>query len=122
MDLQEAIKAFLNTNKLASSDLIDLYFDNFVSAFQNSFNKYAPLKHASRKKRKLTSKPWITKGIFISIRQKQKLYITHYLKGNEIKTKFCKTYANKLTKLKTLCTKLYLESEIFNLRQDMQKF
>ena len=31
------------------------------------------------------SKSRITKGIFISIRQKQKLYVTHYLKGNEIK-------------------------------------
>ena len=68
------------------------------------------------------SKPWITKGIFVSIRKKQKLYVTHYLRGNEIQKKFYKTYANKLTKLKTLSKKLYLESEIFNSRQDMQKF
>ena len=39
MDLQEAIEAFLNTNKLASSDQIDLYFDNFVPTFSNCLNK-----------------------------------------------------------------------------------
>ena len=68
------------------------------------------------------SKPWITKGIFVSIRKKQKLYVTHYLKGNEIQKKFYKTYANKLTKLKTISKKLYLESEILNSKQDSRKF
>ena len=122
MDLQEAFEAFFNANELTSSDQIDLHFDNFVSGFRTCLNKYAPLKRASRKKRKLLSKPWITKGIFVSIRKKQKLYVTHYLKGNEIQKKFYKTYANKLTKLKTLSKKLYLESEILNSRQDMRKF
>ena len=79
MDLQEAFEAFFNANELTSSDQIDLYFDNFVSTFRTSLNKYAPLKRASRKKRKLMSKLWITKGIFVSICKKQKLYVTHYL-------------------------------------------
>ena len=61
MDLQEAFEASFNANELTSSDQIDLYFDNFVSAFRICLNKYAPLKRASRKKRKLMSKPWITK-------------------------------------------------------------
>ena len=52
MYLQEAFEAFLNTNELTSSDQIDLYFDNFVSAFSTCIYKYAPLKRASRKKRK----------------------------------------------------------------------
>ena len=68
------------------------------------------------------SKPWITKGIFVSIRKKQKLYVTQCFKGNEIQKKFYKTYAKKLTKLKTLTKKLYLESEILNLRQEVRKF
>ena len=68
------------------------------------------------------SKPWITEGIFVSIRKKQKLYVTHCLKGNEIQKNFYKTYAKELTKLKTLSKKLYLESEILNLRQEVRKF
>ena len=122
MDLQEALEAFFNANELTSSDQIDLYFNNFASTFRTCLNKYASLKRALRKKCKLMSKPWITKGIFVSIRKKQKLYVTHYLKGNEIQKKFYKTYANKLTKLKTLSKKLYLESENLNSRQDIQKF
>ena len=74
-----------------SSDQIDIYFDNFVSAFSTCLNKHAPLKRASRKKCKLMSKLWITKGIFVSIRKEQKLYVTHYLKGNGIEKKFYKT-------------------------------
>ena len=122
MDLQEALEAFLIINKVISSDQIDLYFDNFVSAFKTCLNKYAPLKRASRKKRKLLSKPWINKGIFVSIRKKQKLSVTYYPKDNEIQKKFYKTYANKSTKLKTLSKKLCLESEILNSRQDIRKF
>ena len=95
MDLQEALEVFFNANELTSSDQIDLYFDNFVSTFRTCLNKYAPLKRASRKKRKLMSKPWINKGIFVSVRKK--LYVTHYLNGNEIRKKFYKTYSNKLT-------------------------
>ena len=75
MDLQKAIEAFLNKNELDSSDQIDLCFDKFVSAFSNCLNKHAPLKRASRKKSKLMSKPWITKGIVISIRSKH-LYLS----------------------------------------------
>ena len=74
MDIQDAIEAFLNTDELASSDLTDMYFDKFVSAFSCFLKKYAPLERTSRKSRKLMSKPWITKGIFISICQKLKLY------------------------------------------------
>ena len=122
MDLQEALEVFFNANELTSSDQIDLYFDNFVSIFKTCRNKYAPLKRASRKKRKLMSKPWITKDIFVSIRKKQKLYVTHYLIGNEIQKKFYKTYANKVIKLKTISKKLYMESEILNSRQDIRKF
>ena len=42
------------------------------------------------------SKPWITKGIFVSIRKKQKLCVTHYLKGNNIQKKFYKTYEKEI--------------------------
>ena len=96
MDLQKAIEAFLNTNELASSD--QMHFDKLVSAFSSCRSKYSPLKRASRKKSKLMTKPWITKGMFISIRQKQKLSATHYLKGNEIQKEFYKIYANNLPK------------------------
>ena len=57
MDLQEALEVFFNAKELTSSDQIDFYFENFVSTFRTCLNKYALLKRASRKKRKLMSKP-----------------------------------------------------------------
>ena len=52
MDLKKSIEAFFNTIEVASFDQIDLCFDKFVSGFSSSFRNYAPLKRASRKKRK----------------------------------------------------------------------
>ena len=47
------------------------YADNLFSSFYNKFNKliskHAPMKTISNRKAKQLSKPWITKGIRISI-------------------------------------------------------
>ena len=48
-------------------------FDNFVEVIKLTINAHAPLKIASRKQGKLLSKPWLTKGIQISNRNKKKL-------------------------------------------------
>ena len=41
---------------------------------------------------------------------------------SDVHTHFYKTYANKLTKIKTLAKKLYFQSEIVKSRHDMRKF
>ena len=48
------------------------------------------------------NKPWITKGILVLIRRKQKLYINFFKNGTEIEKILHKTYANKLSKVKAL--------------------
>ena len=45
-------------------------FDQFVNLIAKIIDKHAPLQRLSRKQKKLASKPWITKGILISIRKK----------------------------------------------------
>ena len=45
--------------------------------------------------------PWITTGILKSIKAKQRPYKTHFLSGNPSEILDYKTYANKLTQLKT---------------------
>ena len=57
-------------------------FDNFIKIIKSTINAHAPLKIASRKQRKLLSKPWLTKGIQISIRNKKKLHQSFYVEGN----------------------------------------
>ena len=47
-----------------------------------------------------------------SIKHKQKLYITHFLKGNSEQQIYYKQYANKLNKTKIAAKKLYYETEL----------
>ena len=57
------------------------YFAEFVKIFKCVIDKHAPLKRASRKQRKLIQKPLDCKGIFKSIKNKQKLLKSHFLQG-----------------------------------------
>ena len=57
-------------------------FDQFVNRIGEIINKHAPLRRVSRKHQKLARKPWITKGIFISIRYKNLIFRSHFADGN----------------------------------------
>ena len=53
---------------------VDNLFSSFYNKFNKIVNKYAPLKALSKRKVKQLCKPWITKGLRVSIRIKNKLY------------------------------------------------
>ena len=60
-----------------NDDLSDVnwsVFFSFYNKFYKLINKHAPMKIISKRKAKLLSKPWITKGLRISVRIKNKLY------------------------------------------------
>ena len=57
---------------------ISAAFEKFIETIKSTINAHASLKIASRKQRKLLSKPWLTKGIQISIRNKKKLHQSFY--------------------------------------------
>ena len=95
-----------------ASNLDDLTEQNFNDAFEafiqvihKVIDKHAPLKHMSRKQKKLQSKPWITKSVYESIRLKNIMYKTHYLSNDDAKKREYKIFANKLTKTKALAKK-----------------
>ena len=54
---------------------VDEQFEKILDIFNNTLSKHAPLKRKSRKEKKLNSKPWITKGILISSKTKNILYV-----------------------------------------------
>ena len=81
--------------------------DNFIEIIKSTINAHASLKIASRKQRKLLSKPWLTKGIQISICNEKKLHQSFYVGGNAEQKSHYKKYANKLTKVKKLSKKLH---------------
>ena len=74
-----------------------------------------------RKERRFIHKPWTAKGIINSIKNKQKLYISHFLNGNNNQKKKYKKYANKLTKSSFLVKQLFYESEFNETKQDISK-
>ena len=61
----------------------------------------------SKKWRRFSQKPWLTRGIITSIKYKQKLYRTYFLMGNAFEKQFFKKYANKLTRVKNCQKKMY---------------
>ena len=95
----ELLNYFVDINVTSLIKLNEIFTD-FVALVQSCITKHAPLVPASRKKRKLIQKPWIIKGILVSICHKQKLYTSHYLHDSESQKRFDKTYVNKLTKIK----------------------
>ena len=121
-NLQSSINTFRHFLSFKYSNEVDKLFSNFIKLVSATINKHAPLTKASRKKRKLMNKPWIAKGILVSIRRKQKLYINFFKNTTEIEKILYKPYANKLTKVKALSKKLYLKQEIVNSSHDMRKF
>ena len=89
-------------------------FEAFSKAILQINNKHIPITTVSRKQKHLMSKPWITKGLFVSIRHKQSLYKTHFKSNNIEKIMFFKKYSNKLTHLKYICKKRYFHEQISN--------
>ena len=64
--------------------------DNFSDCILHTINTHAPFKTTSRKQKRLSIKPWITKVIFKSICQKQNLYKDFFKSGEASKIEYYK--------------------------------
>ena len=89
-------------------------FSRFFKNINRLINKDSPLKDVSKRRLKLLTKPWLTKGIRRSIRVKNNLFF------NSNWNKY-KQYRNKLTTLIRLSKQKYYQnffnSNIKNMRQ-----
>ena len=79
---------------------VDELFSTFYRNFNKIVNKHAPIKTLSRRRIKQFSKPWITKGIRTSIKEKNRLYQI----ADQEKYKY---YRNKICSLIHLSKKHY---------------
>ena len=66
------------------------HFSQMMNAIFAVINLHAPLQNATRKQKRLFQKPWITKDLITSIKHKQRLYRTYFLKGNFSEDNFIK--------------------------------
>ena len=121
MDLCELLKCnlFVYFCSLVTNDVND-GMAKIISTLEGMTNKHAPIERASRSKRKLLRKPWISKGIFQSVKEKQRLFKTHFFSGDPLKIKYYKAYNNKLTKIKDLAKQKYFKEQ-FEINKDNMK-
>ena len=106
---------FLNSLPEVNENNFDIVFQDFRDRLTKVLDKNFLFKMLSRKRSKRAHKPWISKEILVSIRNKQNIHKTHFIGGSEIAKTLYKTYANKLTK------KLYFHSELKNCKSDGRK-
>ena len=99
-------------------ECIDNYTEKFIDIFHKTLNIHAPLRKQSRKETKLKNKPWLSKGILISIQQKNLLY-KRALKLNDSSTwAQYKVYRNKLTHIKEYAKRLYIKNLVNDNKHD----
>ena len=111
-DLQISLEEyFCSMPELDSLNFNDV-FHHFLNTTKKVINTHAPLMQCTRRQKRLQRKSRISKGLYVSLRKKQKLYKTHYLCGSNNQKACYKRYANLLTKLKTAAKKLYFENQL----------
>ena len=98
---------------------MDVLFSSFYNKFSTIVNKHAPMKQLSSRKRKVLSKPWITTGLKVSIRMKNKLYPS----GDEVRYKY---YRNKISSLIRISKKNYysdyFEANMPNIKKNLDRY
>ena len=119
-DVEQFANRFLENLTEITADNFNNVFDYSTNTYKRIVDQHAPLKCLSRKKQRLHNKPWITKGVLISIRNKQKMYKTHFLQGSNVCKMMYKTYSSKLTKVKNLAKKLCFAQESSNCAMDVK--
>ena len=60
-----------NLNKINPETEVNTLSDKFVKIFNDTLDKHAPYRYASRKEQRSFNKPWLTKGILTSIAKKK---------------------------------------------------
>ena len=108
-DLESALNPILFDiiNSTLTHQQIDKYFDSLVKNISKVIDIHAPVITASRKQRRLQQNPWLTKGLLISIKNRQKLFKTCFLHGNNFQITFYRKYSYQLTREKFLSKKLH---------------
>ena len=106
-----------------TSNVFNVHFNDLMNAIIAIIDKHALMQKISRKKQ-IYLNPWLTKGLLISIKHKQKLYRTHFLNGDSTDVFTRNTQISSL-ELKTLSKKMYFNNAVDerkNKSKDVRKF
>ena len=120
-DLFSKLENLMSCNLPLTRENFDAVFDQSVETIAGTIDRHAPQKRLSRKQAKLARKPWITKGILISIKKKNFMFKTHFINGNTIEKYLFRRYSNILTKIKTLSKKQHFYTEFAKNKTNARK-
>ena len=107
---------WFNTGSTVHND-----FDEFIHIFQTIINKHAPLRKLSRREKQLQAKPWITRGLLTSIKNKNRMFRKCYKCKDAKLIAQCKKYTNKLTRLRKIAKQQYYFKLFQKHRSDSKK-
>ena len=71
--LNAEINSFFLTISYIDGNNFDDMFNQFLQLLTNAITLHAPMIKLTRKQKKLINKPWISRGILMSIKTKQKM-------------------------------------------------
>ena len=122
-DTQMKMQQLLNQFLANPTESIHTEFKLLTDAIKEIVNNNLPLIKLSKKKSRLKQKPWLTKALLISAKNKNKMY------KKLIKTKFnssqfllkYKKFRNKLNHLITISKKMHYEKLLINSKNDSKK-
>ena len=97
-----------------STNDVNKSFSTFYNKLNRIVNKHAPIKTISKRKAKQLNKPWITKGLRVSIKKKNELFFSCD------KSKY-KIYRNKILTLSRLSKKLYYHDYFMTNSNDIKR-
>ena len=72
----------------------------------------------SRKQLRLYNKPWITRGILVSVKNKQRLYQSHFLNGTPDTIDYFKQYTNKLKRVKQMSMAIHYKNKFDEIKHN----
>ena len=96
--------------------------DSFLAKFTEVVDQFAPKRNASRKERKIRSKPWISRGLLKSIQTKNRLF-KQLLRNrdNSISSSKYKTYRSTLNRLLRRAKSNYYHAVLNELKENSKK-
>ena len=94
--LREKLAYIKNTNDFDQNAAANL----IRNAYHHLIEKFMPIKTLSRKQKRFFNKPWITKGLKVSISTKNKMFKLSKSSSDPCVTEKYKAYRNLLTRLK----------------------
>ena len=119
-DLKNNLHFFFFNLPLLTKDNFNENFEKFTNIVSSTIDKHAPLTKLLRGQLKLYCKPWLTKGIINSIKNKRKMFKPHYILGTKREKSYLKKYINVRGLFKKYPTFLYKTHNTMNFENFIQ--